>query len=156
MPSFPGVDFLDFDSLLSDEEKLARKSVRQFVDEQVLPIIVQHDREGTFPMNLVPEMAKLGLFGANLKGYGCAEMSNVEYGVVTQETGTGRFRRAQLRIGAVGAGDVSHSRVWIRRAEGQMAAAPATGESDRLLRADRTAVRLESGRDADARREKGR
>jgi len=85
MPPFPGVDFLDFDSLLSDEEKLARKSVRQFVDEQVLPIIAKHDREGTFPMNLVPEMAKLGLFGANLKGYGCAEMSSVEYGVVTQE-----------------------------------------------------------------------
>jgi glutaryl-CoA dehydrogenase len=85
MPSFSGVDFLDFDSLLSDEEKLARKSVRQFVDDEVLPIIVQHDREGTFPMNLVPEMAKLGLFGANLKGYGCAEMSNVEYGLVTQE-----------------------------------------------------------------------
>jgi glutaryl-CoA dehydrogenase len=85
MPSFSGVDFLDFDSLLSDEEILARKSVRQFVDDEVLPIIVQHDREGTFPMNLVPEMAKLGLFGANLKGYGCAEMSNVEYGLVTQE-----------------------------------------------------------------------
>jgi len=85
MPPFPGVDFLDFDSLLSDEEKLARKSVRQFVDEQVQPIIAQHDREGTFPMQLVPEMARLGLFGANLQGYGCAEMSNVEYGVVTQE-----------------------------------------------------------------------
>jgi glutaryl-CoA dehydrogenase len=85
MPPFSGVDFLDFDSLLSDEEKLARKSVRQFVDEQVLPVIVQHDREGTFPMQLVPEMAQLGLFGANLKGYGCAEMSNVEYGLVTQE-----------------------------------------------------------------------
>jgi glutaryl-CoA dehydrogenase len=85
MPSFSGVDFLDFDSLLSDEEKLARKSVRQFVDDEVLPIIAAHDREGTFPMNLVPEMARLGLFGANLKGYGCAEMSNVEYGLVTQE-----------------------------------------------------------------------
>jgi glutaryl-CoA dehydrogenase len=85
MPPFPGVDFLDFDSLLSDEEKLARKSVRQFVDEQVLPIIAKHDREGTFPMNLVPEIARLGLLGANLKGYGCAEMSSVEYGVVTQE-----------------------------------------------------------------------
>jgi glutaryl-CoA dehydrogenase len=85
MPSFSGVDFLDFDSLLSDEEKLVRKSVRQFVDEQVLPIIVQHDREGTFPMKLVPEMARLGLFGANLKGYGCAEMSSLEYGLVTQE-----------------------------------------------------------------------
>src|SRR5271155_1282523 len=85
MPSFPGVDFLDFDSLLSDEEKLARKTARRFVDEQVLPIIAQHDREGTFPMQLVPQMAELGFFGANLKGYGCAEMSNVEYGAVTQE-----------------------------------------------------------------------
>jgi glutaryl-CoA dehydrogenase len=66
MPPFPGVDFLDFDSLLSDEEKLARKTARQFVDEQVLPIIARHDREGTFPMELVPQMAQLGLFGANL------------------------------------------------------------------------------------------
>jgi glutaryl-CoA dehydrogenase len=85
MPSFPGVDFLDFDSLLSDEEKLARHTARRFVDQQVLPIIVQHDREGTFPMHLVPQMAELGFFGASLKGYGCAEMSNVEYGAVTQE-----------------------------------------------------------------------
>jgi len=85
MPSFPGVDFLEFDSLLSDEEKLARQTARQFVDEQVLPIIVEHDRAGTFPMQLVPQMAELGFFGASLKGYGCAEMSNVEYGLVTQE-----------------------------------------------------------------------
>ncbi len=85
MPSFGGVDYLEFDSLLSDEEKLARKTARQFVDEKVLPIIVQHDREGTFPKELIPEMAQLGFFGANLTGYGCAEMSNVEYGLVTQE-----------------------------------------------------------------------
>ncbi len=85
MPFFGGVDFLEFDSLLSDEEKLARKTTRQFVDEKVLPIIVHHDRAGTFPMELVPEMAELGFFGASLKGYGCVEMSNVEYGLVTQE-----------------------------------------------------------------------
>ena len=85
MPSFHGVDYLEFDSLLSDEEKLARQTARRFVDEQVLPIIAQHDREGTFPMQLVPQMAELGFFGASLKGYGCAEMSNVEYGLVTQE-----------------------------------------------------------------------
>jgi glutaryl-CoA dehydrogenase len=85
MAAFPGVDFLEFDSLLSDEEKLARKTARQFVDEQVLPIIAEHDREGKFPMQLVPQMAQLGFFGASLKGYGCAEMSNVEYGLVTQE-----------------------------------------------------------------------
>jgi len=85
MPSFSGVDFLDFDSLLSDEEKLARQTARQFVDDEVLPIIEQCNREGKAPLQLVPQMAELGFFGANLKGYGCAEMSNVEYGLVTQE-----------------------------------------------------------------------
>src|SRR6202044_2686306 len=85
MPSFPGVDFLDFDSLLSDEEKLARQTTRQFVDEEILPIVEQCNREGKFPTQLVPKMAELGLFGASLKGYGCAGMSNVEYGLVTQE-----------------------------------------------------------------------
>src|SRR5258707_4534704 len=85
MPAFSGVDFLDFDSLLNDEELLARKTARQFVDEQVLPIIVKHNRDGTFPLELVPQLAELGFFGANLKGYGCAEMSNVAYGLVTQE-----------------------------------------------------------------------
>jgi glutaryl-CoA dehydrogenase len=85
MPSFPGVDFLDLDSLLSDEEKLARQTARQFVDDQIMPIIEQYNREGKFPIQLVPQMAELGLFGASLKGYGCAGMSNVEYGLVTQE-----------------------------------------------------------------------
>jgi glutaryl-CoA dehydrogenase len=85
MPAFSGVDFLDFDSVLTDEEKLARQTARQFVDEQVLPIIEQCNREGKFPSQLIPQMADLGLFGATLKGYGCAGMSNVEYGLVTQE-----------------------------------------------------------------------
>jgi glutaryl-CoA dehydrogenase len=85
MPSFPGVDYLDFDSVLSDEEKLARNTARQFVDAEIMPIIEQYNREGKFPVQLVPQMADLGLFGASLKGYGCAGMSNVEYGLVTQE-----------------------------------------------------------------------
>src|ERR1700691_295492 len=85
MPSFPRVDFLDFDSLLSDEEKLARQTARQFVDEEIMPIIEQYNREGKFPVQLVPQMAELGLFGASLKGYGCAGMSNVEYGLVMQQ-----------------------------------------------------------------------
>ena len=85
MPSFSGVDYLDFDSVLSDEEKLARNTTRQFVDDQIIPIIEEYNREGKFPMQLVPQMAELGLFGASLKGYGCAGMSNVEYGLVTQE-----------------------------------------------------------------------
>ncbi len=85
MAAFPGVDFLDYDSLLNDEERMARQTARQFVDEQVLPIIEKHNRDATFPMNLVPQLGELGFFGASLKGYGCAEMSNVAYGLVTQE-----------------------------------------------------------------------
>lgn len=78
-------DFLDVDSLLSDEEKLARQTARKFTDEQVLPVIVEANRAAKFPMQLVPQMAELGFFGANLHGYGCAGMSNVEYGLVMQE-----------------------------------------------------------------------
>ena len=85
MPAFPGVDYLDFDSLLNDEELLARKTARQFVDEHVIPIIEKHNREATFPLHLVPKLAELGFFGASLEGYGCAGMSNVAYGLVTQE-----------------------------------------------------------------------
>ncbi len=85
MAAFPGVDFVDFDSLLSDEEKLARQTARQFVDDRVLPIIEECNRDARFPLDLVPEMAELGFFGANLEGYGCAGMSNVEYGLVMQE-----------------------------------------------------------------------
>ena len=85
MPSFSGVDFLDFDSLLSAEEKLARATSRKFVDDEILPIIEQHNRDGKFPLHLLPMMAELGFLGANLKGYGCAGMSNLEYGLVMQE-----------------------------------------------------------------------
>jgi glutaryl-CoA dehydrogenase len=85
LAAFPGVDFIDFDSLLSDEEKLARQTARQFVDERVLPVIEQANRDARFPLELLPEIAGLGFFGANLQGYGCAGMSNVEYGLVMQE-----------------------------------------------------------------------
>lgn len=85
MPKFGGVDFIDFDSQLNDEEKLVQRTARQFVDEEVIPSAEKHNREGTFPMNLVPQLGNLGFFGANLHGYGCAGMSNVAYGPVTQE-----------------------------------------------------------------------
>ncbi len=85
MAAFSGVDFLDFDSLLSDEEKLARQTARQYVEDKIIPIIEECNREGKFPKQLVPELGELGFFGASLNGYGCAGMSNVEYGLVTQE-----------------------------------------------------------------------
>jgi glutaryl-CoA dehydrogenase len=85
MATFAGVDYLGIDNLLSEEELLVRKTARQFVDEQVLPIIEEHNRQATFPMQLVPSLAELGFFGANLKGYGCVEINNVAYGLVMQE-----------------------------------------------------------------------
>ena len=86
MPKFQGVDYYDVDSLLNDEEILVRNTVREFVDENVIPIIEKHNRAGTFPMELVGKMAALGLYGSTLPAqYGCAEMNNVAYGLVMQE-----------------------------------------------------------------------
>src|ERR1700731_4412944 len=85
MPGYGGVDFIDFDSQLNDEEKLVRQTARQFVENEIIPIIEKQNREGVFPKHLVPQLGEMGFFGANLHGYGCAGMSNVEYGLVTQE-----------------------------------------------------------------------
>jgi glutaryl-CoA dehydrogenase len=80
------VDFLRLDDLLSEEEILARETVRDFVSREFLPLLQTHVRQdGSFPMELVPRMAELGLFGTNLQGYGCAGMNNVAYGLVMQE-----------------------------------------------------------------------
>src|ERR1051325_366114 len=86
MPKFYGVDYYDIASLLSEEELLVRDTVREFVDDHVLPIIEKHNRAGTFPVDLVRKMADLGMFGSTLPAkYGCAEMNNVAYGLVMQE-----------------------------------------------------------------------
>lgn len=86
MPGFRGVDYYHLDEMLSQEEILARNTVREFVDREVLPIIERHYSEGTFPMHLVPQMAELGLFGSTLPAkFGCAEMNNVAYGLTMQE-----------------------------------------------------------------------
>src|SRR5438876_11996418 len=85
MARFAGVDYLLVDSLFSEQELLVRQTTRQFVEDRVLPVIRDCFREARFPRELVPEMARFGFFGANLEGYGCAGMSNVEYGLLMQE-----------------------------------------------------------------------
>src|SRR5205814_4650664 len=86
MREFRGVDFYRMDELLSEEERMVRDTVRSFVSEKVVPTIDRHFEEATFPMDLVPEMADLGLFGTTLpEEYGCAGMNNVAYGLVMQE-----------------------------------------------------------------------
>jgi glutaryl-CoA dehydrogenase len=85
MFAFHGVDYMEIDALFNDQEKLVRQTVREFVDQEIVPHIEEWNREGKFPHHLVPLMAELGFYGANLEGYGCAGMSNVEYGLIMQE-----------------------------------------------------------------------
>jgi len=83
---FQGVDYFNIQSLLFDEELMIRDSVREFVSEEIIPIIEEYNREGKFPLQLVPKMAEIGLFGSTLpQKYGGAEMNNVAYGLVMQE-----------------------------------------------------------------------
>jgi glutaryl-CoA dehydrogenase len=83
---FSGVDFYDMDSLLSEEERAVRDTVRSWVDENLMPIIGDAYIEGKFPEQLIPQMAELGFYGANLpERYGCAGLNNVAYGLIMQE-----------------------------------------------------------------------
>jgi len=79
------VDFYRTDELLSEEERLVRSTVARFVDERFLPIVAEHYERATFPMEIVPELARLGVFGMHLHGYGAAGMSNVMYGLACAE-----------------------------------------------------------------------
>jgi glutaryl-CoA dehydrogenase len=82
---FQGFDFLHLDKSFSEDELLVRRTAREFVEDNLIPIIEECFRTERFPRELVPAMGELGFFGANLEGYGCAGMSNVEYGLVMQE-----------------------------------------------------------------------
>lgn len=86
MTKFVGVDYFNIDSLFSDEEIMIRDTIREFVSDEIIPIIEKHAREASFPMHLISKMADLGLFGSTLpQKYGGAEMNNVAYGLVMQE-----------------------------------------------------------------------
>jgi len=87
MPS--PTDFLDIDSLLSDEEKLLRDTVRKFTEEQILPDVAEWWEQGTFPHELSKEMGAMGLLGMHLEGYGCAGTSAVAYGLACLELEAG-------------------------------------------------------------------
>jgi glutaryl-CoA dehydrogenase len=85
MAAYEGVDYYAIDELLTDEQKLVRDTVRSFVSDKVLPIIEEHQREGTFPASALPVMAGMGLLGANLEGFGLPGLDNVSYGLIMQE-----------------------------------------------------------------------
>ncbi len=144
MPRFSGVDYFQIDSLFSEQEQLVRQTARQFVDDRIIPVVRDCFREGRFPRELIPEMAQLGFFGANLEGYGCAGMNNVEYGLVMQElergdSGIRSFVSVQGR-----AGDVPDPHLRFRRAKRSVAAATAGWRSSGMLRPHGTGFRLQS------------
>jgi glutaryl-CoA dehydrogenase len=85
----PGIltdlDFYNLEELLSPEDRMTRDAVRQFVQREVMTNVERHFADETFPIDLIPKLAELGIFGANLTGYGCAGMNNVAYGLIMQE-----------------------------------------------------------------------
>lgn len=86
MQKFVGVDYFNIEDLLSEEEIMVRDSVRKFVDDNVIPIIEDHYQKATFPMDLIPKLGELGVFGMTLpQKYGGAELNNVAYGLAMQE-----------------------------------------------------------------------
>jgi glutaryl-CoA dehydrogenase len=82
---FKGIDYYDIDSDLEPQARLVRDTVRSFVDREFLPLVREHYRAGTFPRRLTEGMAELGLFGANLSGYGLPGLDNISYGLMMQE-----------------------------------------------------------------------
>jgi glutaryl-CoA dehydrogenase len=85
MEKFRGVDYYASEALLSEEERMIRDAVRDWVETEFLPVVTEHHRAGTFPQALVPKLGELGVFGATLKGYGCAGLNHVAYGLIMQE-----------------------------------------------------------------------
>ncbi len=85
MAKYESLNYMDFDSLLTDDELMVRQTVRDFVTEEVFPVLQECNRKETFPMDLIPRFAELGLLGTNLVGYGCPGLGQVAYGLVTQE-----------------------------------------------------------------------
>ena len=147
--AFRGVDYMSFDSLLSEQELMVRQTARRFVDEQVLPLIRDCYRDARFPSELIRQIGELGFLGANLEGYGCAGMSNVEYGLIMQEIERGdsglrsfvSVQGALVMYPIYTYGSEEQKQRWLPRLQ--------SGRSRRLLRPDRAWLRIESRGHAD-------
>jgi glutaryl-CoA dehydrogenase len=85
MEKFRGVDYYGLEDLLAEDERMVRDAIRDWVEAEFLPIVAEHHRTGTFPVHLIPKLGELGVFGATLKGYGCAGLNHVAYGLIMQE-----------------------------------------------------------------------
>ena len=150
-PALDPLDFLAIDALLDDEEKAIRDTVRQFVREQMLPEVGDWFEQGILPREVVAELAKLGLFGMHLDGYGLPGASAVAYGLTCLELEAGD---SGIRSVVSVQGSLAMFAIWRWGSEEQkerVAAADARRRGDRLLRPDRARRGLGPRHDADAR-----
>jgi len=86
MQNFESPDFFNLDEMLSEDDRNVRDTVRDFVDTNVMPIILDHYEAGTFPTTIIPKLGELGVLGATLpEEFGCAGMNNIAYGLINQE-----------------------------------------------------------------------
>ena len=85
METFRGVDYYGIEALLTEEQRMVRDAVRDWVEKEFMPVVAAHHREGTFPLDVAKPLGEMGVFGATLKGYGCAGLDNVAYGLIMQE-----------------------------------------------------------------------
>ena len=145
---FQGVDFIEFDSLLSENERMVRDTTRSFIEDNVIPIIEECNRAGRFPRELVKPMGEMGFYGATIDGYGCPGISNVEYGLLMQElergdSGIRSFVSVQSALAYVSDLDLR-----LGRAEKLLAAKTGNRREDRLLCTHRAGLRFQSRRHA--------
>ncbi len=85
MASYESLNYMNSDSLLTEDELMVRQSVRDFVTEKIEPLLQKAHREEKFPMELIPQFGEMGLLGSTIQGYGCAGLGHVAYGLMTQE-----------------------------------------------------------------------
>ena len=144
MEKFRGVDYYGIDELLTEEQRMMRDAVRDWVEAKFVPIVSQHHRDGTFPIELAKDLGEMGVFGATLKGYGCAGLDNVAYGLIMQELERGD---SGLRsFASVQSGLVMYP-IYAYGSDAQkepLAAPPAVRRGPRLLRPHRARPRLRS------------
>src|SRR5579884_3644956 len=112
----PATDLYNIDSLLTEDERLVRDTVKKFVADQVLPIIGEHFEAGTFPKSLIPQIAEMGLLGMHLEGYGCAGLNAVSYGLACQEL---EFGDSGLRSFVSVQGSLAMFPIWAYGSEEQ-------------------------------------
>jgi glutaryl-CoA dehydrogenase len=112
----PALDYYELDALLGEDERITRDTVRAFVERECLPLLEGCHAREEFPLQLIPRMGELGVFGANLRGYGCAGLNNIAYGLIMQELERGD---SGLRSMASVQGGLSMYAIWAYGSEEQ-------------------------------------